>query len=122
MQLSQQINSIVMALAGAERIFALMDETPETDDGYVRLVNAKKDANGTIIECEEHTGMWAWKHPHGDGTLTYTALHGDVQMNDVDFGYVEEKRCFTMFPFTPNPVRRLLLWAPPVPVKPLLPT
>ena len=90
-QLSQQINSIVMGLAGAERIFALMDETPETDDGYVTLVNANIAPDGTITETVKHTGRWAWKHPHGDGTLTYTALQGDVQMNDVDFGYVEGK-------------------------------
>ena len=90
-QLSQQINSIVMGLAGAGRIFALMDETPETDDGYVTLVNANIAPDGTITETDKHTGRWAWKHPHGDGTLTYTALQGDVQMNDVDFGYVEGK-------------------------------
>ncbi len=90
-QLSQQINSIVMGLAGADRIFALMDETPETDDGYVTLVNANIAPDGTITETDKHTGHWAWKHPHGDGTLTYTALQGDVQMNDVDFGYVEGK-------------------------------
>ena len=90
-QLSQQINSIVMGIAGAERIFALMDETPETDDGYVTLVNANIAPDGTITETDKHTGHWAWKHPHGDGTLTYTALQGDVQMNDVDFGYVEGK-------------------------------
>ena len=90
-QLSQQINSIVMGLAGAGRIFALMDETPETDDGYVTLVNANIAPDGTITETDKHTGRWAWKHPHGDGTLTYTALQGDVQVNDVDFGYVEGK-------------------------------
>ena len=90
-QLSQQINSIVMGIAGAERIFALMDETPETDDGYVTLVNANIAPDGTITETDKHTGRWAWKHPHGDGTLTYTALQGDVQMNDVDFAYVEGK-------------------------------
>ncbi len=90
-QLSQQINSIVMGLAGAERVFALMDSAPETDDGYVTLVNAKYDQNGEIIECKEHTGMWAWKHPHGDGSLTYTKLEGDVRMFNVDFGYEEGK-------------------------------
>lgn len=68
-----------------------MDETPETDDGYVTLVNANIAPDGTITETDKHTGRWAWKHPHGDGTLTYTALQGDVQMNDVDFGYVEGK-------------------------------
>ena len=90
-QASQQINSIVMGLAGAGRIFDLMDEPPETDDGYVTLVNAEIAADGTITEAEAHTGHWAWKHPHGDGTITYTALRGDVRMTDVDFGYVEGK-------------------------------
>ena len=91
-QFSQQINSIVMGLAGAERVFELMDETPETDDGYVTLVNATYDAEGNLVESEKRTGTWAWKHPHGDGTLTYTALRGDVRMEDVDFGYVEGKQ------------------------------
>ena len=92
MQVAQQFNSIVMALAGAERIFALIDEEPETDEGYVRLVNAKKDENGNIIECKERTGMWAWKHPHSaDGSITYTELTGDVRFEDVTFGYNEDK-------------------------------
>ena len=92
MQVAQQFNSIVMALAGAERIFALIDEEPETDKGYVRLVNAKKDENGNIIECKERTGMWAWKHPHSaDGSVTYTELTGDVRFEDVTFGYNEDK-------------------------------
>ncbi len=90
-QLSQQINSIVMGLAGADRIFSLMDEAPETDDGYVTLVNAKLGDNGEITETPEHTGTWAWKHPHGDGTVTYTLLRGDVRMTEVDFGYVPGK-------------------------------
>lgn len=90
-QLSQQINSIVMAMAGAGRIFSLMDEDPEVDDGYVTLVNAKLDDNGNITETAEHTGMWAWKHPHGDGSLTYTKLCGDVRLFDVDFAYEEGK-------------------------------
>lgn len=89
-QVSNQINSIVMGLAGTSRIFSLLDEESEVDNGYVTLVNAKIE-NGQIIECEERTGTWAWKHPHGDGTLTYTLLAGDVQMYDVDFGYVENK-------------------------------
>lgn len=89
-QVSQQLNAIVMALAGAQRIFSLMDEESEVDDGYVTLVNAKRSGD-KIIECEERTGMWAWKHPHGDGTVTYTELTGDVRMFDVDFGYVPEK-------------------------------
>ena len=91
-QVSNQINAIVMALAGAERIFELMDEKPETDDGYVQLVNAKIDENGNITETPEHTGHWAWKHPHkADGTVTYTELKGDITMTNVDFGYVPEK-------------------------------
>lgn len=90
-QVSMQINSIVMALAGAERVFELMDEEPEVDDGYVELVNAKEE-NGQIIECEERTGVWAWKHFHkADGTTTYKKLEGDVVFDDVDFGYTEEK-------------------------------
>ena len=90
-QFSQQINAIVMALAGADRIFRLMDEAPEADDGYVTLVNTTTDAEGHLVETEAHTGHWAWKHPHGDGTLTYTPLEGDVRMFDVDFGYTEGK-------------------------------
>ncbi len=91
MQVAQQFNSIIMALAGAERIFAMMDEEPEVDDGYVQLVNAKKDENGNIIECEERTGMWAWKHPHqADGSVTYTELKGDVRFFDMSFGYTED--------------------------------
>ena len=90
-QVSNQINAIVMALAGAERIFELMDEEPEQDQGYVTLVNAQIDENGNITESETRTGHWAWKHPHGDGTLTYTELKGDITMFNVDFGYVPEK-------------------------------
>ncbi len=91
-QISQQMNAIVMALAGAERIFELMDQEPETDDGYVTLVNAKEDENGKLTECAQRTGRWAWKHPHGDGSLTYTELKGDIVMDGVDFGYVPEKQ------------------------------
>ena len=91
-QISNQINAIVMALAGAERIFELMDETVEEDTGYVSLVNCHIAADGTISECAERTGHWAWKHPHGDGTLTYTPLTGDIVMDTVDFGYTEEKQ------------------------------
>ena len=91
-QVSNQINSVVMALAGAERIFDLMDQEPEQDEGYVTLVNAKIDENGNITETPEHTGRWAWKHPHkADGTVTYKELKGDITMNSVDFGYVPEK-------------------------------
>ena len=92
MQVAQQFNSIVMALAGAERIFKLIDEEPEQDTGSVTLVNAKKDENGTITECTERTGMWAWKKPADEnGTVTYTELTGDVRFKDVTFGYDEDK-------------------------------
>ncbi len=91
-QVSNQINAIVMALAGAERIFELMDEEPEVDDGYVTLVNANIDENGAITESAHRTGRWAWRHPHqADGTVTYTELKGDITMYNVDFGYVPEK-------------------------------
>ena len=91
-QVSNQINAIVMALAGAERIFELMDEKSEEDEGYVRLVNAEIDEQGNITETEKRTGHWAWKHPHkADGTVTYTELKGDITMTNVDFGYVPEK-------------------------------
>ena len=91
-QLSQQMNSIVMATAGAQRIFDMMDEEPETDNGYVELVNARENADGTLTECKERTGVWAWKHPQSaDGTVTYTKLEGDVTFNDVDFGYDDKK-------------------------------
>lgn len=91
MQVAQQFNSIVMALAGAERIFRMIDEKPEVDDGYVTLVNAKKKADGSLEECAERTGLWAWKHPHQDGSVTYTELKGDVQFYDMTFGYMDEK-------------------------------
>lgn len=90
-QISNQFNSIVTALAGASRIFAFMDEEPETDDGYVTLVNAKEE-NGVLTETAERTGIWAWKHPHHDGTLTYTKLEGRVVLDSVDFGYVPDKQ------------------------------
>ena len=91
-QVSQQINAVVMAMAGAGRIFQLMDELPETDDGYVTLVNAHVDADGTITEAAEHTGVWAWKHPHtADGSITYQLLRGDVRLEHVNFSYVEGK-------------------------------
>ena len=91
-QLSQQANAIIMGLAGADRMFELIDESSEVDDGYVTLVNAKYDDEGNIVESDKRTGMWAWKHPHSaDGTITYTKLTGDVRLNEVDFGYVEDK-------------------------------
>ncbi len=90
-QLSQQMNTIVMAMAGAHRVFELLDEEPEVDDGYVTLVNAK-EVNGELCECEERTGIWAWKHPHSaDGSVTYTRLMGDVRIENMDFGYTPEK-------------------------------
>ena len=89
-QISQQLNSVVMAMAGAKRIFELIDAESEKDEGYVTLVNAK-ELDGEITETKERTGMWAWKHPHEDGTTTYTKLLGEVRMFDVDFGYTEEK-------------------------------
>ena len=90
-QVSNQVNMVVMALAGTHRIFTLLDEKPETDEGYVTLVNAREKADGTLEECPERTNVWAWKHPHHDGTVTYTRLEGDVRFFDVDFGYVPEK-------------------------------
>ncbi len=90
-QISQQMNSVIMAMAGAERIFQLMDEEPEQDSGYVTLVNARYDENGQLTETPERTHLWAWKHPHQDGTITYTELTGDVRLFDVDFGYTPEK-------------------------------
>ena len=90
-QMAQQTNAVVMAMAGADRIFSLIDEKPEDDNGYVRLVRARVDENGDLCETDERTGMWAWKHPHGDGTTTYTRLTGHIQFFDVDFGYVPDK-------------------------------
>ncbi len=90
-QVSNQVNMVIMGLAGAHRIFALLDEQPETDEGYVTLVNAKENADGSMSECEERTNVWAWKHQHHDGTITYTRLQGDVRFFDVNFGYTPEK-------------------------------
>lgn len=90
-QVAQQFNSIVMALAGAERIFELMDEPSEEDHGYVEIVRCRVKENGIVEPCEERTGTWAWKHPHHDGTVTYTQLKGHVTLNEVDFGYTDEK-------------------------------
>lgn len=90
-QISQQFNFVIMALAGAERIFTFLDEEPEVDEGYVTLVNVREKEDGSLEECKERTGIWAWKHPHGDGTTTYTKLQGEVVFNDVDFGYSDEK-------------------------------
>lgn len=90
-QISQQLGSISMALAGAQRVFSLMDEEIETDNGYVTLVNAIEKPDGKLEECDKHTGIWAWKHPHEDGSLTYTRQTGDIVMDDVDFGYTPDK-------------------------------
>ncbi len=90
-QFSQQINAVAMAMAGAQRVFALMDEAPEVDDGYVTLVDAIVAPDGTVTEAAHRTGRWAWKHPHRDGTVTYTPLTGDVRLTNVDFAYVEGK-------------------------------
>ena len=107
-QVSNQINSIVMALAGAERIFELMDEQPEEDTGYVTLVNATEDEDGNLVECAHHTGRWAWKHPHkADGTVTYTELKGDITMYNVDFGYVPEKTVLHDVTLYANPGQKL---------------
>ena len=106
-QVSNQINAIVMALAGAERIFELMDEEVETDDGYVTLVNAKEE-NGVLVECKERTGRWAWRHPHqADGSVTYTELKGDITMDSVDFGYVPEKTVLHDVTLYANPGQKL---------------
>ena len=91
-QVSQQLNMVIMGLAGTQRIFDLIDQQPEKDEGYVTLVNAKENKDGTLTECEERTGLWAWKHPHqADGTVTYTRLQGEVVLDDVDFGYNPDK-------------------------------
>ena len=91
-QISQQVNFVVTAAAGAQRVFDLMDQTPEADEGYVELVNAQEDADGTVRPVDHRTNVWAWKHPHkADGTITYTKLEGNVVLDDVDFGYTPEK-------------------------------
>ena len=107
-QVSNQINSIIMALAGAERIFELMDAEPETDEGYVTLVNAKEDENGNLTECAERTGRWAWRHPHqADGSVSYTELKGDITMDTVDFGYVPEKQVLYDVTLYANPGQKI---------------
>lgn len=106
-QISNQFNSIVTALAGASRIFAFMNEEPEADEGYVTLVNARTDADGTITECAGHTGIWAWKHPHHDGTLTYTRVTGAITMDDVDFAYVPGKTVLHDITLFANPGQKI---------------
>lgn len=106
-QISNQFNSIITALAGASRIFAFMEESPETDDGYVTLVNVRIEGDGSITECNERTGHWAWKHPHHDGTLTYTELTGSITMDSVDFGYVPEKTVLHGITLYANPGEKI---------------
>jgi len=109
-QIAQQMNSILVALAGAERIFALMDEEPEKDEGYVTLVNAREDENGNLIETEEFTGIWAWKHFHkADGTTTYVKWTGKVELEDVTFGYVPEKQVLKHITLTAYPGQKVAL-------------
>ncbi|MGN1114750.1 MAG: ABC transporter ATP-binding protein [Oscillospiraceae bacterium] len=105
-QISQQINAFVMALAGAKRIFALLDEEPETDNGYVTLVNARYDGD-ELTETNERTGLWAWKHPHSDGTVTYSKLEGHIEFNDVDFGYNPDKIVLHNVTLTAEPGQKI---------------
>lgn len=106
-QVSQQVNSIVMAMAGAQRIFDLMDQAPEADDGYVTLVHSTTDENGNIVPSDKRTGSWAWKHPHGDGSVTYTPVRGDVQLVGVDFSYVEGKQVLHNVSVCANPGQKV---------------
>lgn len=106
-QMSQQVSSIAMAMAGAKRIFDLMDEAEETDEGYVTLVNVSEDKDGVLTESGTRTGMWAWKHPHGDGSITYTRLDGAVTMDDVDFAYVEGKDILHNITLFANPGEKI---------------
>ena len=107
-QISGQVNAIIMALAGAERVFELMDEAPETDEGYVTLVNCVENPDGSVTECAQHTGHWAWRHPHqADGTVTYTPVRGDITMYNVDFAYVPEKTVLHDITLYANPGQKL---------------
>ena len=108
-QVSNQVNMVIMGLAGTHRILALLDEQEETDEGYVTLVNARENADGTLTECAERTNVWAWKHPHHDGTLTYTRLQGDVRFFDVDFGYTPEKTVLHNITLYAKPGQKLSL-------------
>ena len=109
-QMSQQVNSILMALAGAERIFALIDAEPETDEGYVTLVNAEEDADGNIVECERRTGMWAWKHFHkADGTTTYVRWRGNVEFENVTFSYEPGKPVLRNISLVAKPGQKVAL-------------
>ena len=107
-QISGQVNAIIMALAGAERVFELMDEAPETDEGYVTLVNCVENPDGSVTECAQHTGHWAWRHPHhADGSVTYTPVRGDITMYNVDFAYVPEKTVLHDITLYANPGQKL---------------
>ena len=108
-QISQQFNTLLSALAGAERIFEIIDEQPEVDEGYVTLVHCTENENGELAESNENTGLWAWKHPHGDGTVTYTRLCGDVQFEDVTFGYEEGKTVLNHVELYAKPGQKIAL-------------
>ena len=107
-QVSNQVNMVIMGLAGAHRIFALLDEQPEADEGYVTLVNARENADGSMSECEERTNVWAWKHRHHDGTTTYTRLQGDVRFTMSILDTRRKRLCCTIFPCMQNLARRWL--------------
>ncbi len=118
-QVSQQVNFVGTAAAGASRVCDLMDQQPETDQGYVELVNAKEDTDGRMSESAERTNVWAWKHPHkADGTVTYTKLEGGVVFDGVDFGYDENKLVLHDISLWAKPGRRSPLWAPPARARP----
>lgn len=122
-QISQQINNVIMALAGAERIFEMLDEPSEEDQGYVELVNAKEQPDGTVVETSERIGVWAWKHPHkADGTVTYVRQAGDVVFEDVDFGYDDSKMILHDIKLYAKPGQKLLLSEVRALVKPRLQT
>ena len=121
-QVSQQINFVVNAAAGAQRVFDLMDQEPEEDNGYVELVHAKEDENGQITESPTRTNLWAWKHPHkAEGTVTYTKLEGGVVFDDVDFGYNEDKIVLHNISLWAKPGQKIAFVGPPVQEKPPLP-
>ena len=121
-QISQQLNSVVMALAGAQRIFDLMDEPSEEDHGTVTLVNVSYNKDGALQETSERTNLWAWKVPQEDGSFAYTKLAGDVRFDDVDFAYEEGKTILHDISLSPSPARSRLSWAPPARVRPPIPT
>lgn len=121
-QISQQINAVIMAMAGADRVFNLLDAEVETDEGYVELVNATEDTAGNLQEVEETTGMWAWKHPHEDGTVTYHKQEGRVTFSDVTFGYSDDKMVLHDINLFAEPGQKLPLLAQLVLVKQLLQT